>query len=63
MPSSSFSSNSPGARVVVTQEELELVQLVPPIEKGCWPAVMRFATRVLTMNATLEDDVDIVSLN
>ena len=39
--------------------DVELVQLVPPLLEGMWPAVARFSSSVVAANGTLEDEVDI----
>ena len=39
----------------------DLTQLVPPVEKACWPAVSRFCASVIMTNTTLEDAVDLTN--
>ena len=36
----------------------EIVQVVPPVAEGTWPAVTRFATAALAAGATVEESVD-----
>ena len=39
--------------------EPEMIQLVPPLLEGMWPAVMRLAQAAVVANGTIEEDVDI----